>query len=211
MATRREVKVVERAGRPAGLLVERGVALVGLVVVAVAAAVVLLASLGVVDPLAVPWIGAPLAGVLGFDHEELWLAHRVGAGTGSLVVGLLAVWLALGRVFRGEDDTGTILLDAGETGVVMVDARSVSIVAAEPVLRIPGVLDAEVQVRGAGAGPIRLRVTAWVMPAADLRKIGEEATRLAPEAVRRLVGLDVQAVVVNLHVVPARDVGRTLR
>jgi hypothetical protein len=162
-------------------------------------ALVFLATFDLVD--GSRFIPEPLAGWIASEAGGAGLS-RLGVAAGSLLLGLLCL-AGLLRSFssggsRGAGSLHVLLSD--DRGLVLVETRGVSAVATAAVLRVQGVVDAQVGVSGRGVAPVRLRVRAWARPGFDLRKVGEEARRRATEAVETLVGLEVQDTIVKMEV-----------
>lgn len=187
--------------------------LLGLLLVALAilAAMVFLAALGVLR----------LADTLPFGREleRVLLFQMLPAGVGrplaavvSGAVGLLSVLVLLRRLTGGSSrPEARHVLVADERGFVMVEKRGIATVASSALKRIPGIIDANVQVIGGGAAPVRLAIRVWIHAGAKLAEVGDEARKKATEAVENLVGLDVHDVLVRVEVVPLEELDRLIK
>jgi uncharacterized alkaline shock family protein YloU len=194
-----------------GWVLERLVTALLLLLVAGASAFVLLAALGLVDTTVSTPFGFTLAEYLRFDDDPDGLM-RISVGAGALLVGLLAVGLLIRRLSGGggSKPSQSHVLVADEQGLVRVDTRGICTVANTAAARTQGVMDAQVQVVSREGEPLRLRMSVWVSAAAEVGQTGDEARKRAAEAVERLVGLEVNQVVVDVQVVPLNQVGRML-
>jgi hypothetical protein len=177
--------------------------------IAVVAAVVLLVSVGLVDGASIPGLGPQVDQLLSADTANALSRRALAFGTSALV-GLFSVSVLLRGIGKATVAPPKMVLSADENGMVLVDAKGISVVASEPLMNIPGVLDVHVEAVGNGEPPIRLRVNIVVSGAAELKKVGDEARQRAADAVQNLVGIEVQAVVVNFDVVPLRDLSRRM-
>lgn len=198
-----------RAGSP----VDRFVVGLLLLLIVVAAALVFLTALGLFHP------GKHLAWGVGLEQavEMPGVPHglgRLAVGVVAAFIGLLAAVLLLRRIFPGSGrsatSTGQHVLVADERGYVVVDKRGIRTIAESAATRVSGVVEARIQVHGAGAAPVRLVLKVWVHAGADLRVAGEKARQRAIEAVEQLVGLQVHDAVVHLEVVPLEELGRVI-
>ncbi len=137
--------------------------------------------------------------------------RQVSFAAGSLGVGILALALALRRPsLQQADEAKRHVVAMDDKGVVFVSSHSVSALATAAV-RQAGALDAEVRVKGVGAGPVRLQVRAVVMPGKALPEFGRAAQDAARDAATRLAGLEVQDVNVELVVAAPENMERILR
>lgn len=207
MARHTDFKGLAGDSQPTNLLLWRIIADLLFLIIALAAAVVFLMSIGLVDFGAVPGLGAFVQKVLIADAETA-MARRLLAVSGSAIVGLLAVSVLLRGYGRGRPRPKKVVVMASECGLVVVDPKGICLVAAEPVLKIPGVLDVKAETIEKEDAPIRLKLHIAVSAAAELKKVGDEAVRLSAEAVEQLIGIDVQAVLVEFKVVPVHDLRR---
>ena len=174
-----------------------------------AAAYIFLGTLGLVDMgLRTPF-GWTLAEGLRLKSDPTGL-NRLGVGAGSLVIGLLFCGMLIRRVFGKPRVPQKHILSADSAGMVLIDSRGVSSVAEAAVKRVPGVVDARVQVVGAWAEPVRLKVILWASAAAEIKELCEDARGRASEAVQNQVGLEVKDVLIKPEVVPLEQVGRML-
>lgn len=196
-----------RAGGSGGSSGRLGVNLVLAILfllVALVASIVLLVAVGVVEPGQLA-IGGWTAG------EEL--LSRIGGAplvrmlwaVGALVIGVLAVWALWGRLSSGgggrrADSQSRYLLVADEEGFVLVETQSVAIVAKQAAYQVKGVVEADVRVIAAGGAAVRVGVELVVHPGADVKNAGAAVKDGVRDAVERLVGLDVQDVMVNVRV-----------
>jgi uncharacterized alkaline shock family protein YloU len=136
--------------------------------------------------------------------------RRLSVAAGSLGVGILALALALRQPgAKQAESVKRHVVEMDDKGVVFVSSHSVSALAAAAV-RQAGALEAEVRVKGAGAGPVRLQVRAVVMPGKALPEFGRKAQEAARDAATRLAGLEVQDVNVELVVAAPDNMERIL-
>jgi hypothetical protein len=178
---------------------------IGLLGIAAIAAFVFLVGLGVLHA---SQIG--LAALDDYLTGDFGL-RRVGVTAGSAAVGVIA--LALLR--RGSSASAGVhaarhVVATSDRGAVFVNAESVCTLARLAVRQQPGVLGADVRVRGGGATPVRLLVRAAVMPGTALPVVGEASQVAARDAVERLAGLTVQDVHVELQIAAPDDLERVL-
>jgi len=200
------------SGRPRGFVADRIVVALLLLCIALLAAGVFLAALGLISP-------SRLMPGWGKDIEQViflpQLPHGLGrlvAGSTAAVVGLVAVMLLLRRILPGAARGATQhhILSADDHGLVLVDKKGICTVAEAAVQKVGGVVDVKVRVLGQGTSAVRLVVQTWVHAGAELRRVGEEGAEKAREAVEQLVGLDVYDVVVRIHVVPLEALDRVV-
>lgn len=191
-------------------IAERALVWLLLLALAGAAAYVFLGTLGLVDMgLRTPF-GWTLAEGLRLKDDPTGL-NRLGLGAVSLVVGLLLCGMMIRRLFGGGGQgPQRHILSSDASGMVLIESRSISTVAETALRRIPGVTDARVQVVGAWAEPVRLKIIVWASAAAEIKEVCEEARARAAEAVTSQVGLEVKDVLVKPEVVPLEQVGRML-
>jgi uncharacterized alkaline shock family protein YloU len=195
-----------------GWIFERLVTSLLLLLVAAASAFVLLAALGLVSANISTPFGFTLSEYLRFDDDPDGLM-RISVGAGAALVGLLSVALLIRRLSGAggmAQPSYSHVLVADEQGLVRVDTRGICTVATTAAARTQGVMEARVQVASREGEPLRLRLSVWVSAAAEVGRTGDEARKRASEAVERLVGLEVNQVVVDVQVVPLSQVGRML-
>lgn len=196
------------AARPHGFVLDRFIVGLLLLGVALAAAVVLLAALGLLGLGDLFPGGAALEDALMLPSLP-YRAGRLLTGLVAALVGLGAVLLLIRRIFPAVPPAGAHhVLSADERGLVIVDKRGVSAVVQAAVERIPGVVECRARVIGQGSGPVRLHVRVWAHAGAELKRAGDEARAATKRAVESLVGLEVLDVLVQLQVVPLEKLER---
>jgi len=198
-------------GQVTPFLFERTLLWLLLIALIGAAAYIFLGTLGLVDMgLRTPF-GWTLAEGLRLKDDPTGL-NRLGVGAISLVMGLFLCGTLIRRITGGGGSSGPQrhILSADQGGMVLIESRSISTVAETSLKRIPGVTDARVQVVGAWAEPVRLKVIVWASAAAEIKELCEEARKRAADAVENQIGLDVKDVLVKPEVVPLEQVGRML-
>lgn len=172
--------------------------------VAVVASIVLLVAVGVLGPGQFTIAGWTVAEQLLSRLDAGGPLARLIWAVGALLIGVLAVWALWGRLSGGPsarpDTRSRYLLVADEEGFVLVETESVAIVAKQAAYRIKGVVEAHVRVLAAGGSAVRVGVELVCHPGADVKNAGSSAKDGVREAVERLVGLDVQDVMVNVRV-----------
>ena len=188
---------------------ERALLWLILLAITAAAAYIFLGTLGLVDMGLVTPFGWTLAEGLGLKSDPTGL-NRLGVGAVSLVVGLLFCGVLIRRAFGTPRTPQKHILSADQAGMVLIDSRGVASVAEGAVKRVPGVTDVRVQVVGAWAEPVRLKIVLWVSAAAEIKEVCEDARARAASAVVSQVGLDVKDVLIKPEVVPLEQVGRML-
>jgi hypothetical protein len=175
-------------------------------VIAITAALVFLMAIGLVDFGSVPRFGTVVSGFL--SDEATFNARWLLLVSGSPLVGMAAVHVLLRGFGQRRTKPRKVVVSAAEGGLVVVDPKGICLVAAEPVLKIPGVLDVKATTIDKEDAPIRLKLHIAVSAAAELKKVGDEACRVSAEAVEQLIGIEVQAVLVEFKVVPVHDLRR---
>lgn len=170
--------------------------------------IAVIASIGVliaIEQLHVEWINSKL------DATEWWRG-RLSLGAVSAAVGIVALNM-LWRRGPGATELATNsrhIVEMGDRGVLYVNSASVSALAAAAVRVQPQIIDAEVRVRGGGAGPVRLLIRALVAPGTSLQEVGTAAQVAAKDAASRLAGLEVQDVNIELVVSMPDNLDRIL-
>jgi len=204
----------QRAAAPARIpiagprpLVDLALAALLLLMIAAAAAAILLAAVDVF----------PLARITGWlEHGTRSLAGlhppgRIMVASLAGLIGVASLALLAGR-FRGGPAVGSrLVLSAEREGIVAVSTSSVQVTVEGAVRRVAGVLDASAQVRRVNRGALVIHCRVMVCDGSELPAIGAEARQAAAVAVRELVGLTVQGVVVELAVLPPAELERVLR
>jgi len=187
-----------------------------LLVVAAAAAAAFLLAIGLVDASRLIADEGLRETLLGWTTGTGNAWTRAAVASGSLLVGLLALWGIIRRLTPGgaprgaQTQSAVHVLVADDLGVVLVAREGIEGIARQAVQGATGVIDAEVQVRSRGPDAVGLKVDALVLPGADLQRAGAQARDRAREAVERLVGLGVQEVSVRLEVVEPEELERTV-
>lgn len=190
-------------------LFERSLIWLFLLIITGAAAYIFLGTLGLADMgLRTPF-GWTLAEGLRLKSDPTGL-NRLGVGAASLVVGLLCSGMLLRRIFGKPRTPQKHILSADASGMVLIDSRGVASVVEASVKRIPGVVDVRVQVVGAWAEPVRLKIILWASAATEIKELCNSARSRAAEAVQHQVGLEVKDVLIKPEVVPLEQVGRML-
>ncbi len=181
-----------------------------LLVIIGASAYIFLGTIGLVDMGIRTPFGWTLAEGLRLKNDPTGL-NRLGVGAASLVVGLLFCGMLIRRLTGGgSQGPQRHILSADQGGMVLIESRSICTVAETAVRRVPGVTDVRVQVVGAWAEPVRLKLIVWASAAADIKDLCEEARKRAADAVVNQVGLEVKDVLIKPEVVPLDQVGRML-
>ena len=181
-----------------------------LLVIIGASAYIFLGTIGLVDMGIRTPFGWTLAEGLRLKNDPTGL-NRLGVGAASLVVGLLFCGMLIRRLTGGgSQGPQRHILSADQGGMVLIESRSICTVAETVVRRVPGVTDVRVQVVGAWAEPVRLKLIVWASAAADIKDLCEEARKRAADAVVNQVGLEVKDVLIKPEVVPLDQVGRML-
>ncbi len=103
------------------------------------------------------------------------------------------------------------MLVADEQGFVVIDSRGIATVATQAALSTQNVVDAQVHVQGNGNSAVRLRANVGVHSGANIKQAGTETRERVRDAVEELVGIDVNDVRVNVHVLKPDDLARLLR
>jgi hypothetical protein len=175
--------------------------------VAVGAAWFFLCAVGMADVGAIPLLGPTLELSLYWDGYG-GLGPRAGAAAVSALVGFVSVWLLLHALT--PTPPGKLVLAADTLGLVVVSTEGICGALAQPLLQIPGVVDGRVELVATAGKPFQLKVFLDASPVADLPAVGVEARARAVDAMKRLAGIDVQAVVVEFRIVSAQRMQRAL-
>ncbi|MBT3220008.1 MAG: hypothetical protein HN348_13040, partial [Proteobacteria bacterium] len=186
-AKQREFKGSAGASPDTGALLWRILVDLLFLVIAFAAALVFLMAIGFVDYGSVPRFGDVVIGFLG--DEESFRARWLLLLSGSPLVGIGAVHILLRGYGRGRTKPRKVVVSAAEDGLVVVDPKGICLIAAEPVLKIPGVLDVKASTIEKADAPIRLKLHVTVSAAAELKKVGDEACSVSAAAVEKLDGI----------------------
>lgn len=173
------------------------------------ASFVFVVATGLVDANAVPLAGPLLWHWLDAPDIE-GLARRATAASAAVLAGMIAIHLVL-RPYLSTRGPQKLVIAADEVGLVLVDPASVCNVAAAQVQSVRGVLGVKASLIARGSAPLRLRLDIEVVGAVDLKAAGEEARKIAAEAVERVIGLPVQSVLVHFTIVPAARIERVLK
>jgi hypothetical protein len=131
----------------------------------------------------------------------------------SLVIGVGALLLLLrmlgGGGIRGSSSVHTLIAD--EKGFVIVHSRGISTAAAQAAMSCPGVVTADVVVRGDGSSPVQLRAEVGVHSGANLKEAGTRSRDAVQQAVEEFVGINVRGVTVAVRVLEPEQLGRLIR
>ena len=172
-------------------------------------AVVFVVSIDIIDGKAWSVVGVSLEELLHLNEDPDGFIS-IALAVGSAAFGLLALMVLFRKLFGGDRQGLPHLLAADEKGMVMVETESICTVVTATALRVPGVMNANVQVVGTWASPVQLKVKISLSPFADHKDTGEQVRDRATEAVTRLVGVDVQDCQVNIKTIAPNDMGRML-
>ncbi|MEM9492269.1 MAG: hypothetical protein AAGC55_24190 [Myxococcota bacterium] len=176
------------------------------------AAVIFLRALGAIEPgdVAGGWeFGTQFLQQVA-DDDLPWRTRALIVG-GAALAGLLCFAVVRNQVRpRRAAASSFHMLDADDRGFVVVDSRGIAAVAEQAAMSAHGVIGAEVQVKGSGTSPIRLRVRAEVYPGANLKLAGTAAREAVATAVDEMIGLQIQDITVTTHVVEVDAMTRVL-
>ncbi len=136
---------------------------------------------------------------------------RVLAAAASGLIGLLSFVVLFRRLTSSRAPQARHVLLSDERGYVFVEKRGISTVAVVAIKRVYGVVDADVDVIGGGAAPVRLAIRVGIHAGAELTTTGEKVRGVAIDAVEKLVGLDVHDVLVKVEVIPLEDLDRLVQ
>ncbi len=175
-----------------------------------AAIIVFLVTVGLLHPeqLAPGW--KPAHQLLGFavDAEDLAIVPIAAI---ALVVGILGIALLIAPLSRRQPSSSLHLLSSDERGFVVVDSQGIARIAEMAAVSTTGVIDAEVQVRGSGMSPVRVRVDVGVMPGANIKELGAGVQAAVRDAVEKLVGVEVRDVNTAVHIMEPEGFNRLLQ
>jgi hypothetical protein len=195
---RTEVAQRNPSGRVASL-VSQATTVVLLLGLAVAAATVFLLALGLLPASAVVAAFAPVGELLG-KVGTLEMVDRALVGAAAGLLGVAALALAV----RTPRDVPLVaskhVLQADEKGLVVIGSASVETIAVQTAVLSPGVLDAQVTVRGRPSGPVRLQIRIDVLPGTDVKRLGPRVQDAVRRSVEDLVGLSVRDANIEVRV-----------
>lgn len=150
-----------------------------------------------------PWTpdGAPLHEIFALPGLPAGLS-RIVLGGGAGLMGMLAIVLMLRRLGGIRSGPAAFIVASDEQGVVTVESEGICSIGAAAILRVPGILEVDVEVRTDKGRPLSLVARAQVYPGVDLLAAGNEAREAARTAIETLVGVPVHDVNLALEVLP---------
>ena len=173
--------------------------------VLVSAIAIFLASVGLVD--------LALLGLEGLGERipsECSWQSRIVIPASALSVSLLAAGFLVRKRSDSQGHNKLHIMSTDTVGMVCVSNTGLRTLAGALVRQQAAVVDVDVRITGKGAGPLAVRLLVAVHPGANVKEVGEEARRLAIDALERLAGMTVAVVDVEVRIAFPERPGRVL-
>jgi uncharacterized alkaline shock family protein YloU len=164
-----------------------------------------LASVGLIDLalLGLEGLGQRIAA------ESSWQS-RVAIPAAALSVSLLAAGFLVRKRSGSQSHNKLHIMSADAVGMVCVSNTGLRTLVGALVHQQASVLDVDVRITGKEAGPLAVRLLVAVLPGTNVKEVGEEARRLATDALERLACMTVATVDVEVRIAFPERPGRVL-
>ena len=175
-----------------------------------AAIIVFLVAVGLLEPdqLTPGW--EPASQLLAFAVDARGAAIAPIAAL-ALAVAIIGIVVLIAPLARTRSNASIHLISSDERGFVVVDSLGIARIAELAAVSTPGVVEAEVGIRGSGMSPVRVHVDVDVVPGTNLKETGADVQQAVREAVEKLVGVEVRDVNTAVHVLEPEGFGRLLQ